>query len=252
MGDLLCHIPVFESICRETECTVVRQFAEHCCCQPQNKSTKIMTISLYSFIFFTVFVWSNNRIFFFLSPHFWFPPIRRQTEPQPTLRLCAVHFRRKTYCRFLVVHSACIWKHRRSHSHISQKGWEEENELSNLPFVSRLLSLNPLISCTLATRATIPESVQKYDILSVCGVTNSHLSIPRPSLCWSSLKLSSVPPPSCFPSPHSESGDISSGRPSLLSQGLSLWLRWRGCCSLCKSAWRPVLQGRQRGRRGEC
>lgn len=36
---------------------------------------------------------------------------------------------------------------------------------------------------------------EKYDILAVCGATNSLLSTPGPSLCWSSLKSSSVPPP---------------------------------------------------------
>lgn len=89
-----------------------------------NKNNDYISIQIH---LFTVFVWSKNGTHFFFSLSPIPVRIRRQTEPQPTLRLCAVHFRRETYCRFQVLHSACIWKHRRSHSHISQKGWEEEN-----------------------------------------------------------------------------------------------------------------------------
>lgn len=84
-----------------------------------NKNNDYIFIQIH---LFTVFVWSKNRTHFFFSLSPIPVRIRRQTEPQPTLRLCAVHFRRETYCRFQVLHSACIWKHRRSHSsHLSER-----------------------------------------------------------------------------------------------------------------------------------
>lgn len=82
-----------------------------------------MTIFFIQFQLLTVFVLSKTE-------HIFSPvsvEIRQKTEPQQELRLCAIHFKRKTYRRFQVVHSACIWKHHHSHSHVSQKGWEEEN-----------------------------------------------------------------------------------------------------------------------------
>lgn len=63
----------------------------------------------------------------------------------------------------------------------------------------------------------LPDSLEKYDILSVCGVTNSHLSTPVLSAgavaAWS---------PPVFPHYSLESGDFSSGRPLLRFQGSSL------------------------------
>lgn len=74
----------------------------------------------------------------------------RQKILRSELKLCALHFRRTTYCGLQVVHSACIWKRHRSTLPVSQKGWEEENYLSNLPYTIHLPPAKRLIYHKLA------------------------------------------------------------------------------------------------------
>lgn len=53
-------------------------------------------------------------------------------------------------------------------------GWEEENNLSILLYNSRLLSANPPRPAKLGIHAFLPDSLEKYDILSACGSTKPH------------------------------------------------------------------------------
>lgn len=98
-----------------------------------------MTIVLYCLILSTAFD-SNNKtrtlppVFVEMSQTIW---------PRSRLKLCAIHFRRKN---ILWVAGGSLGLRLENVtaqlSPVSQKGWEEENQLSNLPNVSHLLPAN--------------------------------------------------------------------------------------------------------------
>lgn len=54
------------------------------------------------------------------------------------------------------------------------EGWQEEKKLSILPYNSRLLPTGLPDPPELGIHAFLPDSLEKYDILSLCGSTNSH------------------------------------------------------------------------------
>lgn len=103
------------------------------------------------------------------------------------LNLCAIHFRRKTYCRLQVVHSACIWKrHCSTLTHVSDRVGRGKLTVQS---PKHLTSSSFLINLAFKP---LPDSLEKYDILSIYGVTNSHLSTPVLSAvaAWKSSSIS--------------------------------------------------------------
>lgn len=54
------------------------------------------------------------------------------------------------------------------------EGWEEQKKLSILSYNSCLLPTNLPDPPELGIHAFLPDSLEKYDILSVCGSTNPH------------------------------------------------------------------------------
>lgn len=66
-----------------------------------------------------------------------FVEMRQTIQPQRGLKLCAIHFRRKTYCNLQVIHSACIWRRRYSTLTCLRKGGKRK--------ISHLLPANLII-----------------------------------------------------------------------------------------------------------
>lgn len=112
------------------------------------------------------------------------------------------------------------------------EGWQEEKKLSILPYNSRLLPTGLPDPPELGIHAFLPDSLEKYDILSVCGSTNSHhVGSAQTLQYFLFIPKNLVIPPLC--------------------SSVCLWIRWRDYCSLYMSAWRPTLQMRAWERKKE-
>ena len=201
-----------------------------------------MTILLYCLILSTAFDSSKKTTepFFF----FFYPPPRlcwNDSASELDSNCVLYTSEGKTYCGFQVVHSACVWKNVTAQlSPVSQKGWEEENQLSNLPYVSHLLPANSTNFLINLAFKPLPDSLEKYDILSVYRVTNSHLS---------TRVLSAVAVLQHSPSISPRIRWFLLRQAPCSSSNVRLRLRWHGYCSLCMSAWMPTLKGEGVGER---
>lgn len=110
------------------------------------------------------------------------------------------------------------------------EGWQEEKKLSILPYNSRLLPTGLPDPPELGIHAFLPDSLEKYDILSAAQIP---------------IMLDQLKPSSIF----SSFPRIWWFLPS--DSSVCLWIRWRDYCSLYMSAWRPTLQMRAWERKKE-
>lgn len=188
-----------------------------------------MTIFLYCLILSTAFDFCKKQKHIPV-----FIEMRQTIQPQRELTLCAIHFRRKTYCRLQVVHSACIWKlHCPVLTHVSERVGRGKLTVQS-PLHLPSPSCNLLIS-------------HKFGIYAFTWFSRKMW---HPFYSWSDKFPSFHPTPFCcrslevlqYISSIPQNQVISPQAGPCSASMVRLCLRWHGYCSLCMSAWRPTLQ----------